>query len=1033
MTLPELSIKRNVFAWILAAAFVIFGLLSFSRLGVSRLPDVDMPVLTVRLTYANATPEIMESDIVDVVESALMTVDGIRTVTSTCRRGSATVNIEFELGKDINVALQDVQAKISAAQRSLPDGMDAPTITKSNSEDQPILWLTLESESFTRPELMLYFRDQLKDQFTKISGVGDVAMFGYIEPNIRVWLDADRMNYFNLSPIDIINTLSSGNVQTPAGVFNQPQKSFNIRTAGELSSVASFSNLLINQRGGQVNYLPIRLSQVASVEKGTEDVTSFSRGMGKEAVGFGILKQRGANEVAVAQRVKAHIREIEKTLPAGMTLGINMDSSQFTSDSVNDMVFNLVLAALFTALICWLFLGSVSSTFNILMTIPFSIIGSFVAIYFLGFTLNTFTLMALSLVIGIVVDDAIMVLENIMRHREAGEGMLQAALNGSKEISFAAIATTIAIVAIFVPVAFMGGVIGRFFYQFGVTLAISVLLSLAGALTLTPMLSSRFLTLKENKSRFRQGFDKLLDKTRNFYRKTLAVTLKHRWLVVISALVLFAASMSTLFFLPKEFSPAVDEGRFLVRVQAPAGSSLAYTDTKIKSIEALLINRPEIERILSMGGGGDLSSGRIMVMLKKKGTRGINPATHREWTQKDAMNAYRGMISQVKGVRANIMDLSAQIIPGTGGFPVEFVVQGQDWNTLISSFRDMTNRMAASGMFQDIMSDYREGSPEIGIVPNRQKATARGVSISSIAEVVNIMIGSTVVGDYYENGHRYDIRVKLRDPGTDIQQLVRKISIRNMYGELVPLSDVADLVMKPQLVSINRLDRQRAIKIQANVVSGFAQDKALEAAQKIADEILPKGYHITFSGTAKTFSESFGSLIFAILLGILIAYMVLAVQFNSFLDPLSILMALPFSFTGAFVALLLTGQSLNIYSMIGLILLMGIVKKNSIMLVDFTDNIRRKEEKSVTDALLTACPIRLRPILMTTFAIIAGTLPSAFAIGPGAETRVPMGIAVIGGVIVSTLLTLYVVPSVYSLLSKLENKHSHEAALKALE
>jgi HAE1 family hydrophobic/amphiphilic exporter-1 len=1033
MTLPELAIRRHVFAWILIIAFVLFGLMSFQRLGVSRLPDVDLPVLTIRMSYQNAAPEIMESEVVDTIESALMTVDGIRTVTSSSRRGGASITIEFELNKNIDIALQDVQAKLASVQRFLPNDMDPPTISKSNPEDEPILWLTLESETIARSDLMLYFRDELKDLFTKISGVGNVALFGYLEPNIRIWLSANQMSYYNLSPVDIVNTLSSGNIQAPAGLINQSQKSFNVRTMGELSSLRSFSNLLINQRGGQPNYLPIRLSQVASVEKGTEDITSFGRGMGKNAVGFGILKQRGANEVTVARHVKQKIAEIQKNLPPGMSLAVNMDKSAFTEDSVNDMIFTLILAAICTALVCWLFLGSVSSTLNILMTIPFSIIGAFIGIYFLGFTLNTFTLMALSLVIGIVVDDAIMVLENIIRHREAGEGLLKAALNGSMEISFAAIATTLAITAIFLPVAFMGGVIGKFFYQFGVTLAISVLLSLLGALTVTPMISSRFLKLSENQSRFRKAFDAVMDKTREFYRKILSAALKRRGQIVILAFLLFIISLFTLIFIPKEFTPAVDEGRFSITVRAPAGSSLNFTDGKIKEMEALLLKRPEIQRIFTFGGGSDLSSGRIVVLLKKRGGRGINNETHREWTQKDAMDAYRKMFGNIKGVRATIQDLSAQIIPGAGGFPVEFVIQGPDWNTLISNFNQTTNLMAKSGKFQDISTDYREGSPEVGIVPNRLKANARGVNISAIAQTVNIMIGSVVAGSYFENGHRYDIRIKLRDPETDIRKLVNKISVRNMFGELIPLSSVADLAENPQLVSISRFNRQRAIKIQANSVSGFSQDNALKLAVKIADETLPKGYFTTFSGSAQSFNDSFGSLIFALILGVCVAYMVLAIQFNSFLDPLSILMALPFSATGAFIALLIAGKSLNIYSMIGLILLMGIVKKNSIMLVDFTDNVRRNEKADVTKALLKACPIRLRPILMTSLAILAGALPAALAFGPGAESRVPMAVTVIGGVIVSTILTLFVVPCVYSLLSPFEGKHSHEAAIKELE
>ncbi|NTV53484.1 MAG: efflux RND transporter permease subunit, partial [Candidatus Firestonebacteria bacterium] len=657
-----------------------------------------------------------------------------------------------------------------------------------------------------------------------------------------------------------------------------------------------------------------------------------------------------------------------------------------------------------------------------------SVVGTFLVLYFAGFTLNTFTLMALSLVIGIVVDDAIMMLENIMRHRELGQGRVEAALLGAREITFAAIATSLAIIAIFLPVAFMRGVMGKFFFQFGVTITVAVMLSLLEAVTLTPMRCSQFLEVGQRRTRFGQAMDGSLNWARDFYRKLLQIALRHRWSVVVFSLVFFAGSFATLGKLNKEFLPAEDQSRFMIRLQTPVGSSLAYTDSQFKKVEAFLAGRTEVERYfvnIGGGGGGAVNTGMAFVSLKAKGRRGVDRITGHELSQQEIMDVYRQAMRKLGDFKAQVQDPSLRSFTASRGFPVEFTVQGPEWDTLGKYTDQITAALEKTGLVTDLDTDYKVGQPELHVIPDRNQAALHGVSIASIGEVINAMIGGVVVGTYPKGGHRYDIRVKLQEDSRPYDQRIKDLYVRNNRGELIPLSQVVRLEEKPTLQSISRKNRERAISVFANVTKGESQQKALEAVPAIARKILPPDYHVVIGGSAQTFQESFGDLFMAMILGILVAYMILASQYNSYIDPLTILMALPFSVSGAFLALWLTHQSLNVYSMIGLILLMGIVKKNSILLVDFTNKVRERGQNDVKTALLEACPIRLRPILMTSIAIIAGAMPVALALGPGAESRVPMAVTIIGGVLVSTILTLFVVPSVYSLLSNLESKKAH--------
>ena len=1023
MTLADISIRNHVFAWMLMAALIGFGLICFTGwgtvfkgLGVSQNPDVDFPIVNIQVTYEGASPEVMETDVVDFIEDAVTSIEGIKQISSTSRQGSASITVEFELNRNIDAALQDVQTRVAQAARRLPREMDPPIITKTNPEDQPILWFSL---SGTRsPTFMAdYIRNVLRPQFQTIEGVGEVMLGGYRERNIRVWFDAPRLEAQGLTVLDVMGAIQREHLEVPAGRIETPEREMNVRAEGEAIDLDAFRKLVVAFKQGA----PVRLQDVAVVEDGLEDRRRMARANGMPSVGFGIKKLRGANAVQVGQLAKAKMLELRKDLPEGLILDVNFDATTFVEQAIREILFTLILAALLTGVVCWLFLGSLSTTFNVLLAIPTSILGTFIVMYFFGFTLNTFTVLGLSLVVGIVVDDAIMVLENIYRHREMGEGKVRAASVGAREITFAAAATTAAIVAIFLPVAFMKGIIGKFFFQFGVTISVAVLLSLLEALTLAPMRCSQFLEVGERRSRFGQGVDRLFHRLSARYLKTLEPALHHRGWVLAGSLVFFIVSVFGLVpLLRKEFVPSQDTNMFMARMQTPVGTSLDATDRAYRQAEDYLRSRPEVQRyfgIIGGFGGGEVNTGMMFVTLKAPSDRPRDPEAGRRLSMQELMDVVRRRWNGIPGVRAIMQDPSQGGFSASrgGGFPVEMTIRGRDWDALARSSKDIMEGMRSSGLMTDVDSDYQVGMPEVQVVPDRERAADLGVSMSDIGETINAAIGGERAGKFKDKGRRFDIRVRLLAQQRERPEDIQRLLVRTGRGQLIHLGDIVRIQQKPTLQAITRKDRERAITIFANVTPGASQADAIASARDIARKILPEGYRAIPSGSSQAFQESFASLGFAFVMGLVVAYMVLAAQFNAFTHPFTVLLALPFSISGALLVLWIGGQSLNVYSILGMILLMGIAKKNSIMLVDFTNQMRARGMER-HQALLEACPIRLRPILMTSMATIAGALPAALAIGPGAETQRPMALALVGGMAVSTLLTLFVVPAAYSIL-----------------
>jgi hydrophobe/amphiphile efflux-1 (HAE1) family protein len=1017
MTLSDLSIKRPVFAWMIMAALIVFGAISFGRLGVSQMPDVDFPVLSLTASWEGAAPEVMESEIAEPLEQAVISVEGIRDITSKIRQGNATIEIEFELNRNIDAALQEVQAAVSRVR--LPLEVDLPTIQKSNPDDEPIMWLGIASTERSLHELIVYVDLNIQDQFQILPGVGQITLGGFAERNLRLWVDNEKLKKYELTILDLQRAIETEHTEAAAGYIENDKQELNLRIMGEGRTPEEIGNILINQRGGRAIYdSNIRVKDVARVEDSLNDIRRVSRISGVPGLGIGIRKQRGSNAVAVAETVKKRMEELNQTLPKDIKISVNFDSTVFIKHSVEETEFTLILSAIVTGLVCWLFLGSWNSTFNVLLSIPTSVIGTFIIMYFMGFTLNMFTLLGLALAVGIVVDDAIMVLENIFRHIQMGKDRVSASRDGAREITFAAVAATVAVMAIFLPVAFMKGIIGKFFFQFGVTISGAVALSLLEAITLTPMRCSQFLKYDQSpKSGFAAFTARQFEKLAAKYKSLLSVLLNHRWKVTLGAILFFLGSLAIGFFLRWEMIPEQDQGTFIARFETPVGSSLAFTSDKIKEAEKLLKNRPEVLRFFaSIGGfgGGESNKGILFVTLK--------PRSERTMSQRQLMDWCREEMSKIPKLRVTPTDLASRGFSASrnSSSPVNFNIRGNSYGVLKEKSREMIDKLNETGLYKDLDTDYREGMPEIRVWPDREKASASAVSIESINQTINAAIGGVRQGRFTQGGRRYDVRLRLNPEERLTSDQIENLQVRTAYGELIPIKNVIRTETVPTLQTITRRMRERSITVSSSIAAGRSQGEALNTVQAVGKQVLPEGYRLFFSGTAQTFREAIGSLLFAFILGLIVAYMVLAAQFNSFIHPITVLIALPFSISGAVLALLITNQTINLYSGIGLILLAGIVKKNSILLVEFTNKKRYEDGLSSYDALLNAAPIRLRPILMTSFSTIAAAIPPALALGPGAESRIPMAVTVIGGVLVSTFLTLLVVPCAYSLMTKLE-------------
>ncbi|WP_394839252.1 efflux RND transporter permease subunit [Pendulispora rubella] len=998
MNITDVSIKNPVFAWMLMACTVLFGVVAITRIGVSQYPDVDNPNITVSLSWPGASPPAVERQIVEPIEQAISQVEGVQSLASQARSGSARITATFDMSRDVDLALQDIQARVAQTQRSLPKDVQAPTVSKSNPDDTAILTIGV-SGPFSRQMLADAARYQVQERLQTVPGVGQITLNGVVDRNVRIWLDASKLAEKGIVANDIISAISREHVEVPGGQLMSGGRALDVRLLGEALDLESFRHLVIKRS----KPAPVYLEDVASVEDGFADATSIALLDGVPFQALGVLKQRGTNAIAVATGVRQRIAEIQSSLPDGMKVDILFDSTTFIEESVHEIELELVMAVVLTAFVCWLFLGSLSSTLNVVLAIPMSLLGTIAVVYFFGFTLNTFTLLGLSLAVGLVVDDAVMVMENIFRHAEMGKDKKKASSDGTKEITFAALAATLAVIAIFLPVVFMKGVIGRFFFQFGVTLSVAVMLSYFEAITLAPARCSQMLTTsREGRSRVGRAADAAFSWLERFYARVIAAALKRPNTVLVAAIAVLGASLALVKLVPTEFVPSQDQSRLTVRVQTEGGSSIEAAAPLLAKVEERLAKHPEIEHAMVT-----LSAANGQYTLN------LVPPDKRKASAQQLMAVLRKELSGIPGVKASIQDPSQQSFGAAKGSPVAFTVRGSDWDQLVAASTKLQQDLEASGVAVDLNSDYRIGSPELQIIPDRARATELGISVSDLGSTVSALVGGNTVGKFTTEGRRIDIRMRLLASQRSRPEDLSLIQMRAATGQLVPMSMVVTQREQPVLQTISHLDRERAISINGNVGPGHSQAEAMTKVMDLA-KALPMGIHVVATGQASQLEETTGGLWFALGIGILVAYMVLASQFNSFLHPVTVLTILPLAVAGAVMGLVVSGKSLNLFSMIGLLLLMGIVKKNAILLVEYANHVREQEPHlDAAEAMKKAGPLRLRPILMTTVATMMAAVPPILGLGPGTETRSPMAAAVLGGLTVSTILSLVVVPAFY--------------------
>ncbi len=1018
MILPDLSIKRPVFATMMIAALILFGLISRWRMGIARYPNVDFPIVSITTTLSGSSPEVSETELTDPIEEAISSVEGIKHISSSSSQGMSRVTVEFDLEQNIDIAAQDIRDKISLANRYLPKNTDPPVISKVDIAAHPIIWISV-SGNFPRKYLGLVSDELFKPRFETLRGVGGIVIGGFQEREMRIWLDARKMEAYHITSDDVEAAILNKNVELPGGRIESPTRELTVKTMGELKSADDFNKLIISYLNGST----IRLQDIGFAEDGVEDKRSVGRFQGINSIGLGIIARSGANQVDVCNRVKDTMRKLRKISPSGVNLDVAFDSSEFIEKSISDVQFDLFFGGILAAIVVFIFLRSIRSTIIVALAIPTSIAGTFSVMHALGFTMNTMTMLALSLCVGLVIDDAIVVIENIFRHGEMGKDPVVSAREGTNEIAFAATAATLSIVAVFIPVAFISGLIGRFYFQFGVTVSAAVLISLFVALTLTPMLCSRFLKVSKKHGRLYGSLENTFLYIEKLYKNSLSWCLNHRPSVIAAALIVFILSLGFFKVLGLELIQKENRDDFVARIECTVGTSLDLADKKLAHCEKIIQKLPEVKSLFALiGAGGPRSTtnkGFLFVQLKDSGKRNR--------TQIEIMAYLRKALNNIPGIVAYVEDINA-LGGGMGGrnAPLQFKIKGPELSRLSKISQNTIDKLRSVPGIVGVGSDMELTKPEIRVKIDRDKAADLGIDIRTVALTINTLIGGREIGEFKEGGKSYDVRVRLipeqRKTLTDINRLL----VKSRNGNLIRLSNIVNVSEDVGPDIINRFDRMRSITIYADLERGKTLGEAMDDTKKIISETVPHDYSVEFSGQAGTMTETKNSFIFAFFLTILITYMVLASQFESFIHPFTVMLALPLSIIGALSALFLTGNTINIMSLIGMLMLVGLVVKNSILLVDYTNTLRNRGMK-IRQAVLQAGPVRLRPILMTAISTIAGVFPVAMGLGAGGETRAPMALAVIGGLATSTILTLFVVPVTYTLFDDLFNKFRGES------
>ena len=1005
MTLPELCIRRPVFATVLSLLLVLVGLMAFNRLTVREYPNIDEPQVSVSTGYSGASAEIIESQVTQVLEGSLAGIEGIDTIESTSRAESSRITVRFRAGISINSATSDVRDRVSRVRRALPDEISEPTISKVEADAQPIIFLVLRSTGMSALELTDYVDRFVIDRFKNLDGVADVSINGDRRYAMRVWLDPVKLAGYGITVQDVEQAIRSQNVEIPAGRVESTDREFTVLSRTSLGTAEEFAKVTIKAAGG----LQVTLGDVAKVELGTADVRRASRYDGQTALSIGIIKQAVANPLDVAKAINRVLPAINASMPKGTSIEIGFDSTVFIDRSINNVFKTILEAATLVILIILLFLHSFRAAIIPIVTIPVSLVTAFAIMYAAGLTINTLTLLAFVLAIGLVVDDAIVMLENIYRHVEEGMKPFDAAMRGAREVAFAVMAMTLTLAAVYAPIAFTPGRTGRLFLEFALTLAGAVVVSGFVALTLTPMMCSKLLKHSARENIFARVIEGLLKNMDHGYRSALRFVLGLRWLVMLLALGIAGTGGYIFTQLKSELSPTEDRGTIIVSGNAPEGASFSYTQRYSQQVEAILKGIPDIRSALLIVGSGDVTQMNSFARLKDW--------SERKTSQQDTVQKLLPKLRAIAGIQASASNPASLGVRGAGK-PMQFVIQSSaSYAELDKIANQLVEKLKDNPGLADLDTDLRLNKPEVQIEIDRARAADLGLDVTVIGRTLETLLGGRNVSKFQIGSEQYDVTVALPASDRTSPGALSGFFVRGSAGEMVQLSNIITVHEAVSPRELRRFNQLRAITIQANLAPGYTLGEAIAAFNAAAKDVLPDNAVTDLTGQAREFRDASSNLALVFVLALAFIYLVLSAQFESFRDPVMIMLSVPLSMTGALGALYLTSGTLNVYSQIGLVTLIGLITKHGILIVDFANRLQ-DEGRTRLDAIVEGASLRLRPILMTTSAMVLGAVPLVFATGAGAESRMQIGWVIAGGMTLGTLLTLFVVPCAYSIAGR---------------
>lgn len=1029
MVLSDVSIKRPVFATVVSLVLVIFGLFAFERLAIREYPDIDPPTVSIVTLYKGASAQIIESQVTQVLEEAVAGIEGFKSVTSKSREERSQIDVEFVLNRDVDAAANDVRDKVARVIGNLPLDVETPIVSKVEADASPMMWIALTSPEWDAIQLSDYADRFLVDRLSVVEGVASVMIGGERRPAMRIWLDRRAMAARAITVQDIENALNAQNVELPSGRIESTQREFTVRTESSLVTPDQFRAVVIKEKD---DYL-VRLGEIAVVELGTEELRYEVRANGEAAIGLGVVKQSKANELAIAEGIAAEMEKIRPSLARQVKMWVAFDKSRFVDASIYGVFHALFIALVLVVGVIFFFLRSLRATIIPAVAIPVSLAASFMVLAALGYSINVLTLLAYVLAVGLVVDDAIVVLENIHRRIEQGEPVLLASYRGARQIGFAIIATTLALIAVFVPISLMTGNTGRLFSEFGVTVAAAVAFSGVVALTLTPMMCSKLLVSKEHESLFYRVTEVFFNGLNAGYRMLLKTALALP--VIMIAIGVGISFLAWLLYgnINQEFAPTEDRGVFLVVLNAPEGATIDYTRAYLEEAEQKLqplVDHDEVETVFGVVAPGlsrpsPVNFAIAFVVLK--------PWEERARKQQEIVGEMFPQLLGIPGAMVFAINPPSLNQPGRKA-PVQFVIGGPSYDTLRDWSQIILEGAAENPQLLSPQSDFKETKPELKVEIHRNRAADLGVSVQAIGRTLEAMLGSRFIGTYNDRGVQYNVVVQAQDSDRVTPSDLTNIYVRSeTTGELIPLSNLVSLFEAAGPKELNRVDRMRAVTISASLAPGYTLGEALTYLDQLAQDRLPGEARVSYGGQSREFRDSSSSLLLTFVLAVVIIYLVLGAQFESFIHPLIILLSVPLAVTGALGTLLLTGITLNVYSQIGMVMLIGLVAKNAILIVEFANQLR-EQGLDVREAVIRSATARFRPILMTTIATVCGAIPLALATGAGAESRASIGWVVIGGVSFSTVLSLFIVPVLYMLLARFTKPSSHVAErLRSLE